>query len=62
MISTPIHEAKDETGRCFRCIYCKPVHATGGWMFYGCHHYPYSGKWVVEIEECPKERSEECGT
>lgn len=59
MISTVLHQTDDEAGRCFTCKYCKIVHANSGWMFYGCYHYPYSGKWVVEIEECPKEKREE---
>lgn len=40
--------------RCDGCKYARTVHATGGWQFKGCYHRPYTGKWVVEIKECPK--------
>ncbi len=41
-------------GRCHKCDYCKEVRATGNWSFYGCYHTPYLGKWVAEIQNCPK--------
>lgn len=42
-------------GRCKGCEYARSVVGTGQWMFLGCYHKPYRGKWVLEIENCPKE-------
>ena len=44
------------SGRCTGCEYSDVVRAAPtGFMFLGCRHKPYSGKWVAEIKECPKE-------
>ena len=40
--------------RCEGCEFCKRVHANGNWSFFGCYHQPYRGKWVAQIENCPK--------
>ena len=40
---------------CGRCDSCKCLNAQDGWEFYGCFHEPYNGKWIAEIEECPKD-------
>lgn len=53
-----IHEEvykKLEQGRCRNCIDAHIVPSTGGFMFLGCYHEPYNGKWVAEIKDCPKE-------
>ena len=42
-------------GRCHPCEYAKSVMANGQWMFLGCFHEPYHGKWVKEIKDCPKQ-------
>jgi hypothetical protein len=42
-------------GRCKNCQYADVVRGTDGFMFLGCYHRPYRGKWVAEIKECPKE-------
>ena len=43
-------------GRCNPCKYAKVVIAAPSqFMFLGCYHEPYCGKWVKEIKECPKE-------
>lgn len=42
--------------RCDGCKYAQHIYANDGWSFIGCKHKPYRGKWIVEIEECPKER------
>ena len=39
---------------CENCEYCKEIKAQDGWCFYGCKHAPYRGRWIAEIEECPK--------
>jgi hypothetical protein len=42
-------------GRCKGCPYADVVRAQENFMFLGCRHAPYRGKWVAEIETCPKE-------
>lgn len=37
-----------------RCYHTNSVN--GDWIFNGCVHYPYKGKWVAEIDVCPKEQ------
>lgn len=46
-------------GRCDGCRNCRTVHANGGWSFCGCYHEPFRGKWVAEIQNCPKGKEEE---
>lgn len=42
---------------CSKCEYAKRVCAgPGNWFFTGCYYGDYHGKWVIEIEKCPKER------
>ena len=43
-------------GRCHVCPYVEVIRAQENFMFLGCRHEPYRGKWVAEIEECPKKR------
>lgn len=43
-------------GRCLVCPYVEVIRAQENFMFLGCRHEPYRGKWVAEIDECPKER------
>ena len=42
-----------------RCKPCEHAYVVGtqnsGFMFLGCYHKPYKGKWVAEIKDCPKE-------
>ena len=40
--------------RCVGCEYCKKIYAQYDWSFLGCRCEPYRGKWIVEIEKCPK--------
>lgn len=35
------------------CTKCKECYQIGKHM-YGCGHKPYKGKWIAEIENCPK--------
>lgn len=42
--------------RCRGCKYAQRIYANDGWSFTGCKHEPYRGTWIIEIEECPKER------
>ena len=39
--------------RCRGCEYVRTYYAQDDWRFPGCTHSPYSGKRVIEIEECP---------
>ena len=41
--------------RCRKCEYSKHVNAQNDWGFPGCYKSPYKGKWIIEIEDCPKE-------
>lgn len=44
--------------KCETCGKARVVYdGTGGWSFIGCYHNPYNGKWVVEIKDCPKEKT-----
>lgn len=47
------------SGRCKGCPYADVVRGTDGFIFLGCRHAPYRGKWVAEIKECPKKGGEE---
>ena len=40
--------------RCGECEYCKSVNAGNDWWFKGCFCDPYRGKWISEIDNCPK--------
>lgn len=46
---------KSKASRCAGCKHCKRLKAQDDWSFYGCFHKPYKGKWIAEIENCPKE-------
>lgn len=42
--------------RCEGCEFATKISAKmDNWSFIGCMHEPYKGKWIVEIEDCPKE-------
>lgn len=45
--------------RCRTCEYATAVCATEQFMFLGCYHEPYKGKWVREIKDCPKAGEQE---
>jgi hypothetical protein len=47
------------TGRCKNCQYADVVNGMDGFMFLGCRHAPYKGKWVAEIKSCPKKGEED---
>ena len=40
-----------------RCYGCERCHGISAWNFnfLGCYHFPYKGKWIAEIKNCPKE-------
>lgn len=35
------------------CTQCKDCYLIASHM-YGCGHMPYKGKWIAEIEVCPR--------
>lgn len=45
---------------CTSCKFCKEVHASGNFIFYGCYNNPYRGKWCKETkpEDCPLSEEE----
>ena len=46
-------------GRCKPCDFSKVIVCNDGFMFLGCTHPPYHGKWVAEIKDCPKMQRED---
>lgn len=41
--------------KCKGCGYLAKLHAnSSGWIFGGCVFPPYKGKFIAEIEKCPK--------
>ena len=47
-----------KTSVCKECEYCKRYYLYGGsheW-FYGCTYGNYNGRYIKQIEECPKEK------
>ena len=52
-------EQLERNERCKGCKYCKRVYAQNDWCFHGCYCRPYTGKWIIEIENCPRETVEE---
>ena len=42
---------------CRGCEYIRRIGSAGEeWTFMGCIHPPNEGKWIAEIEKCPKEQ------
>ncbi len=39
---------------CKGCKYARSLNATGGFRFLGCEFPPYKGKWIAELDKCPK--------
>jgi hypothetical protein len=55
-----MEEAEKRFNRCIGCKHRMPLAAVpgdnnGSFLFYGCTHEPYKGKWVIEIGKCPLE-------
>jgi len=48
---------KDSLGECKECKDCKMT-IVDNCKYRGCFHPPYKGKWVLEIEHCPKEEKD----
>jgi len=42
--------------RCANCSFRRKVYCQNNIFFMGCDHEPYKGKWVEEIEVCPKQK------
>lgn len=41
--------------KCGGCKYLIHINANDNWGFFGCIFPPLRGKWIREIEQCPKE-------
>lgn len=39
---------------CRNCRYSEIFNCGDGFKILGCMHEPYHGKWVTEIDECPR--------
>ena len=44
---------------CSKCRFRKIFDCDDNFKILGCMHEPYHGKWVVEIDECPKKKRRE---
>ena len=44
--------------RCKGCEHRRTINAQGDWWFHACYHKPYRGKWIVEIEKCPRTKED----
>ena len=51
--------SKFREDKCSKCKDCKAIFTYMGRPYYGCYHVPYKGKFLGEIEECPKAKEEE---
>ncbi len=40
---------------CKKCEYCYRFSCGNQW-FMGCKYPPYQGRWIKQIERCPKEQ------
>ncbi|SDO85583.1 hypothetical protein SAMN05216366_102101 [Selenomonas ruminantium] len=40
---------------CSRCRFKEVIDCGGGFVIVGCTHEPYKGKWVAEIDKCPRD-------
>lgn len=49
---------EEQKTKCEKCKFMMKV-SMRPWLFLGCTHKPYKGKWVAEIDSCPKEATDE---
>lgn len=47
-----------EVEKCKTCEKCQVIRKDRFGIYLGCYENPYKGKWVAEIEECPKNKSQ----
>lgn len=47
--------AEEQDKMCFSCEFCDKLSAGHGFNFLGCTYGEYLGKWVAEIDKCPKD-------
>lgn len=45
--------------RCKDCEYRKKINAQDDFWLNACYCKPYKGKWIVEIDNCPKAKKGE---
>ena len=46
----PVVVEQFTTKNCMKCKDCRQIQR----HMYGCYHSPYKGKWIAELENCPK--------
>lgn len=44
----------EQTKYCEKCESMKPMYFSKNFVIMGCMHKPYKGKWVAEIDKCPR--------
>ncbi|MDY6340253.1 MAG: hypothetical protein SPL61_11550 [Saccharofermentans sp.] len=54
MMHTNFDRALKILERCNGCESCKCVSTENGKSFSVCCHEPYTDKWIVEVDKCPK--------
>ena len=47
---------EEQVELCEKCEFVDKLSADIGFNFLGCRYKPYKGKWVAEIETCPKKK------
>lgn len=40
---------------CARCKFKEAIDCGSGFIIMGCTYAPYEGKWVAEIDKCPRD-------
>ena len=45
----------EQTRGCERCEFKITIHLSSNFVIMGCTHKPYKGKWVAEIDKCPRD-------
>ena len=45
-----------KTNHCRKCEYSYRFSSQDGCWFIGCKYPPFRGRWVAQIEECPKDK------
>ncbi len=45
----------EQTRYCEKCESMQPMYFSKNFVIMGCRHKPYRGKWVAEIDKCPRD-------
>jgi hypothetical protein len=49
----------EQTKYCEKCESMQPMYFSKNFVIMGCRHKPYRGKWVAEIDKCPRDDYQE---